>query len=68
MNKLATAIGGMKHNNKFEDGEKVNLSHNGETVTINRWSYAPSMGRYTYTISEHPSTFYFENELEKVLN
>jgi hypothetical protein len=53
----------MIHNNKFEDKQKVKLFDTGEVVTINRWSYAPSMKRYTYSVEEYPSTFYFEDDL-----
>ena len=54
----------MNFRNKFEDGEKVLIED--EVVTVNQWNYVPSMARYTYTIIENPSTFYFENELTKL--
>jgi len=45
---------------KFKDGEKVLL--NNVLVTIKEWSYVPRLNRFTYTVVEHPSTFFFENE------
>jgi hypothetical protein len=54
------------YTNKFEDGETVRIMHTGETVTVSRWGYVTNMQRYSYNIREHPSTFYFEEELEKV--
>jgi hypothetical protein len=54
----------MKLNNKFIVGEKVILSESGEKVTINKFNYIPNMKKYSYTIKENPSTFYFE-ELSK---
>ncbi|WP_170885593.1 hypothetical protein [Bacillus alkalicellulosilyticus] len=51
------------HKNKFAVGEKVLL--NNETVTIKKYAYVPNMKRYSYTIEENPSTFYFEEELTK---
>lgn len=50
--------------NKYQDGEKVKLKETGEEVTVDRWNYAPNMRRYTYTIVEQPSTFYFEEEIQ----
>lgn len=54
----------MTYNNKYQDGQKVMIKETREVVTINRWGYVKKMNRYTYTIMEHPGTFYFENELE----
>jgi hypothetical protein len=63
MNKVDRALSGMKHSNKFEDNQRVKIIETGEEVTVNHWSYATNLGRYTYSIIEHPSTFYFESEL-----
>ncbi|MBM7649614.1 hypothetical protein JOC78_002588 [Bacillus ectoiniformans] len=54
----------MNNKNKFQDNEKVLL--NGEIVTIKGSSYIRNMQRYSYTIKENPSTFYFEEELTKI--
>ncbi|WP_442593937.1 hypothetical protein [Neobacillus sp. D3-1R] len=56
----------MKQNNKFIKGEKVTLPITGETVTINKISYVQHMKKFTYTILEKPSTFYFEEEISKL--
>ncbi|MFD2334669.1 hypothetical protein ACFSR7_35955 [Cohnella sp. GCM10020058] len=56
----------MKYKNKFQDGESVQVRGTRELVTINKWSYIPSMKRYTYTLIEHPETFVFEDELMPV--
>jgi hypothetical protein len=57
---------GMKQNNKFDKGEKVIISLTGEQVTINKFSYVPQMKKYSYTIIEKPTTFYFEEEIVKL--
>lgn len=54
-----------KGKNKFESGEVVSIRGSSERVTINRWAYVKNMKRYSYTVNEHPETFYFEEELEK---
>ncbi|MBP3953257.1 hypothetical protein [Bacillus suaedae] len=54
----------MKGKNKFQPNEKVLLKSTGETVTINKFNYVPNMKRYSYTCLEHPSTFYFEEEIK----
>jgi hypothetical protein len=56
----------MKRNNKFEADEVVILISTGEKVTINKSSYISNMKRYSYTIKENPSMFYFEDELETI--
>ncbi|MFD0051315.1 hypothetical protein ACFVHQ_18685 [Actinomycetes bacterium NPDC127524] len=48
--------------NKYQTGEKVKLKTSGETVTINKWQYVANMKKYSYTIKENPTTFYFEDE------
>ncbi len=58
----------MKNKNKFKPNEKVLLKSTGETVTINKFSYVPNMKRYSYTCVEHPSTFFFEEEIEQLDN
>ncbi|HJV30788.1 MAG TPA: hypothetical protein VJ558_01250 [Bacillales bacterium] len=55
----------MTNKTKFQDGEKVILKETGETVTINKSSYVKNMKRYSYTIKEHPSMFYFEEEIRE---
>ncbi|MBM7570891.1 hypothetical protein [Aquibacillus albus] len=52
--------------NKFKQDQKVRLKKTLETVTITNWSYVKNMKRYSYTIKEHPETFYFEEELEEL--
>lgn len=56
----------MKRNNKFEADEVVILISTGEKVTINKSSYIANMKRFSYTIKENPSMFYFEDELETI--
>lgn len=56
----------MKRTNKFETDEVVILISTGEKVTINKSSYIPNMKRYSYTIKENPSMFYFEDELATI--
>lgn len=56
----------MKKKNMFQPDEKVVLKVTGQTVTISKLSYVPNMKRYSYTIQENPSTFYFEEELQKI--
>ncbi len=53
-----------EYTNKFEDGDKVVLD--GEIVTVDRWSYVPKIGQYTYSIIERPTTFFFESELKSI--
>lgn len=56
----------MKNKKKFEVNEKVFLKATGEIVTINKCSYVTNMKRYSYTLKEHPNTFYFEEEMETI--
>lgn len=49
---------------KFQDNQKVIIKLTGETVTIKKSSYIPNMKRYSYTVKENPSTFYFEEEMK----
>lgn len=52
-------------NNRFNDGQTVNIIETGEVVTIAKWQYVKNMKRYSYIVKEHPSTFYFEEELQE---
>lgn len=54
----------MADKNKYHTGETVKLKVTDELVTINKWQYIKNMKKYSYTVKEHPSTFYFENELD----
>ncbi|WP_311775189.1 hypothetical protein [Alkalihalobacillus sp. TS-13] len=57
----------LKHsNNLFKTGEVVKIQKTGESVTIRKWQYVKNMKRFSYIVEEHPSTFYFEEEFEKV--
>lgn len=51
--------------NLFHDGERVNIKETGEAVTISKCQYVKNMKRFSYIVKEHPSTFYFEEELQK---
>jgi len=51
--------------NLFKKGETVSIKESGEEVTISKCKYIKNMKRFSYTVKEHPSTFYFEEELEK---
>lgn len=53
-----------KGKNKFHTGEKVRLKDTGELVTISKHSYVTNMKRFSYTIKEHPHSFYFEEEIQ----
>ncbi|WP_180954447.1 hypothetical protein [Bacillus sp. V5-8f] len=55
----------MADKNKYQFGDKVTIKTTDEFVTINTWLYIKNMKQYSYTIKEHPSTFYFEDELVK---
>ncbi|WP_202617836.1 hypothetical protein [Bacillus dakarensis] len=55
----------MAGKNKFQSGERVTIRTTDEYVTINKWMYVKNMKQYSYTVKEHPSTFYFEDELMK---
>lgn len=56
-------VKGVMQKPKFQDGEKVLLDD--VMVTIKEWSYIPKMNRFTYTIVENPSTFFFEHEFKQ---
>lgn len=56
----------MKRKNKYHDNERVILKTTGEVVTIKGVSFVNNMNRYSYTIKENPSTFYFEEEIKSV--
>lgn len=53
-------------NNLFTDGEMVNVKETGEVVTIQKHQYVKNMKRFSYIVKEHPSTFFFEEELQKL--
>ena len=52
-------------NNRFNNGQTVNIIDTGEVVTISKWQYVKNMKRYSYIVKEHPTTFYFEEELQE---
>ncbi|MBT2639361.1 MULTISPECIES: hypothetical protein [Bacillaceae] len=52
--------------NLYKTGQMVNIKESGETVTIMKSQYVKNMKRYSYTVKEYPSTFYFEEELTKI--
>lgn len=52
--------------NLYKAGQSVSIKETGETVTIMKSQYVKNMKRYSYTVKEYPSTFYFEEELERV--
>lgn len=54
----------MEYKNKFQDNQAVKHKSTGEILTVDQWGYVPSKKRYTYTVKENVSTFYFEEELE----
>ncbi|WP_198510344.1 hypothetical protein [Bacillus solitudinis] len=56
----------MKNKNKYQKNQRVRLKSTGEIVTIVHYSYVANMKRYSYTLSEYPQTFYFEEEIEAV--
>ncbi len=49
----------------FTNGDKVKIKVSGESVTILKNQYVKNMKRYSYTVHEHPNTFFFEEELSK---
>ncbi|MBO0962076.1 hypothetical protein J1P26_20425 [Neobacillus sp. MM2021_6] len=51
-------------NNRYMNGQTVNIKETGEAVTILKWQYVKNMKRYSYIVKEHPGTFYFEEELQ----
>lgn len=56
----------MKHlKNLYQTGETVHIKDTGETVTILNLKYVKNMKRFSYTVKENRSTFYFEEELKK---
>ncbi|MCH1626308.1 hypothetical protein MJG50_13295 [Fredinandcohnia sp. SECRCQ15] len=54
----------IKLKSKFQVNDKVIIKTSGETVTITKSSYITNMKRYSYTVKEYPSTFYFEDEIK----
>jgi hypothetical protein len=52
--------------NLYKAGQSVSIKETGETVTIMKSQYVKNMKRYSYIVKEHPSTFYFEEELTKI--
>lgn len=57
----------MKDKNKYNSGESVRIQSTNELVTINKWQYVKNMKKYSYTVNENPTTFYFEDELTKII-
>lgn len=55
----------MAGKSKYDIGEIVRIKTTGEFVTITKSQYVKNMKRYSYTIKEHSSTFYFEDEFYK---
>ncbi|WP_197028336.1 MULTISPECIES: hypothetical protein [unclassified Bacillus (in: firmicutes)] len=55
----------MSGKNKYQIGDKVTIKATDETVTISKLMFVKNMKKYSYTIKENPSTFYFEDELVK---
>ena len=51
-------------NNRFKNGQSVNIKETGEVVTILKSQYVKNMKRYSYIVKEHPETFFFEEELK----
>lgn len=56
----------MNNKNKFQVGEKVILKDTGKTVTIKKSCYVRNMKRFSYTIEENPSMFFFEEEIKEI--
>ncbi|MFD0828719.1 hypothetical protein ACT8ZR_24100 [Neobacillus sp. M.A.Huq-85] len=52
-------------NNRYNSGEVVYIKGTEEMVTILKWQYVKNMKRYSYVVKEHPSTFFFEEELHR---
>jgi hypothetical protein len=48
----------------FNTGDNVTVLKTGECVTISKFQYVKHMKKYCYKVSEHPSTFFFEEEFE----
>ncbi|MGZ4159583.1 MAG: hypothetical protein ACXVNF_02125 [Neobacillus sp.] len=51
-------------NNRYKNGQIVNIKETGEEVTILKWQYVKNMKRYSYIVKEYPGTFFFEEELQ----
>lgn len=52
--------------NQFDKGETVCVRDTGESVTVLKFKYIKNMKRFSYIVKEHPKTFFFEEELEKM--
>ncbi|WP_164462239.1 hypothetical protein [Bacillus sp. FJAT-42376] len=52
-------------NNLFHSGERAIIKKTKEPVTIAKCQYVKHMKKYSYIVNENPSTFYFEEELQK---
>ncbi|MFL6560947.1 MAG: hypothetical protein ACJ8MO_33155 [Bacillus sp. (in: firmicutes)] len=50
-------------NNRYKNGQSVNIKETGEVVTILKSQYVKNMKRYSYIVKERPETFFFEEEL-----
>ncbi|WP_199738138.1 hypothetical protein [Falsibacillus albus] len=53
-------------NNRFKQGDLVHIKQTGEQVTVLKWQYVKHMKTYSYIVAEHPKTFYFEKEFQKI--
>ncbi|WP_433746474.1 hypothetical protein [Falsibacillus pallidus] len=51
--------------NQFSSGDVVQVKETGESVTILKCQYVKHMKTYSYIVSEHPKTFFFENEFKR---
>jgi hypothetical protein len=51
--------------NLFQTGEVVHITKTEEQVTISKFQYIKHMKKFSYIVTEHPNTFYFEDELQK---
>jgi hypothetical protein len=49
----------------FNVGEEVSIKSSSENVKIIKSQYIKNMKRYSYIVKEYPSTFFFEEELQK---
>ncbi len=55
----------MMPKSQFVGGEEVIIKASGKSVTINKCQFVKNMKRYSYTVNEYPTTFFFEEELSK---
>ncbi|WP_078427998.1 hypothetical protein [Alkalihalobacterium alkalinitrilicum] len=50
----------------FNTGDQVVIKASDKTVTISNCQYVKNMKRYSYTVKEYPTTFFFEEELSEL--